>query len=79
MLQCKADCRNIGAKAIIVESATGHVPRIMAHFRPKCPIIAVVTDETVCKKLCLYWGIVPILCDEKRLLKKSQIKVKRKH
>ncbi len=52
---------NIGAKAIIVESTTGHVPRIMAHYRPKCPIIAVVTDEAVCKKLCLYWGITPIL------------------
>ncbi|MCI6506504.1 MAG: pyruvate kinase, partial [Ruminococcus sp.] len=30
----KQIAENIGAKAIIVESATGHVPRIMAHFRP---------------------------------------------
>ena len=40
----------------------------MAHFRPKCPIIAVVTDEEVCKKLCLYWGIVPVLCEEKKTI-----------
>lgn len=64
----KTIAENIGAKAIIVESATGHVPRIMAHYRPKCPIIAVVTDEAVCKKLCLYWGITSILCEEKKTI-----------
>ena len=64
----KTIAENIGAKAIIVESATGHVPRIMAHYRPKCPIIAVVTDEAVCKKLCLYWGITSILCEEKQTI-----------
>ena len=74
----KQIAENIGAKAIIVESATGHVPRIMAHFRPKCPIIAVVTDETVCKKLCLYWGIVPILCDEKKTIEEITNQSKKK-
>ena len=74
----KQIAENIGAKAIIVESATGHVPRIMAHFRPKCPIIAVVTDETVCKKLCLYWGIVPILCDEKKTIEENTNQSKKK-
>ena len=74
----KQIAENIGAKAIIVESATGHVPRIMAHFRPKCPIIAVVTDETVCKKLCLYWGIVPILCDEKKTVEEITNQSKKK-
>ncbi len=64
----KTIAENIGAKAIIVESATGHVPRIMAHYRPKCPIIAVVTDEAVCKNLCLYWGITSILCEEKKTI-----------
>ena len=64
----KTIAENIGAKAIVVESATGHVPRIMAHYRPKCPIIAVVTDEEVCKKLCLYWGISSILGEEKKTI-----------
>ena len=50
----------------------------MAHFRPKCPIIAVVTDETVCKKLCLDWGIVPILCDEKKTIEEITNQSKKK-
>ena len=56
---------NINAKAIIVESATGQVARAMAHYRPNCPIIAVVTSERVCKKLCLNWGITAVIGEEK--------------
>lgn len=60
----KHTAENIGAKAIIAESNTGAVARAMAHFRPECPIIAVVTDENVCKKLCLNWGITSVLGKE---------------
>lgn len=56
---------NLKAKAIIVESATGQVARAMAHYRPSCPIIAVVTSERVCKKLCLNWGITAVIGEEK--------------
>lgn len=56
---------NLGAAAIIVESATGQVARAMAHYRPSCPIIAVVTSERVCKKLCLNWGITAVIGEEK--------------
>jgi pyruvate kinase len=74
----KTIAENIGASAIIVESATGHVPRIMAHYRPKCPIIAVVTDPSVCKKLCLYWGITSILCEEKTTIEEITAQSKQK-
>ena len=56
----------IGAKAIIAESKTGAVARAMARCRPACPIIAVVTSEQVCCKLCLSWGVVPVLGKEKK-------------
>ncbi|MCH5298461.1 MAG: pyruvate kinase [Ruminococcus sp.] len=55
---------NVGAKAIIVESATGKVARAMAHFRPECPIIAVVTSTLVQHKLCLSSGVTAVLGDE---------------
>jgi pyruvate kinase len=55
----------VGAKAIIVESATGRVARAMVHFRPEVPVIAVVTSEIVCKKLCFNWGITALLGEEK--------------
>ncbi len=56
----------VGAKAIIVESATGRVARAMVHFRPDVPIIAVVTSQLVCKKLCLNWGVTALIGEEKR-------------
>ena len=51
----------VNAKAIIVESATGKVARAMAHFRPECPIIAVVTSPLVQHKLCLSRGVTAVL------------------
>ena len=55
----------IGAKAIVVESATGKVARAMAHFRPEVPVIAVVTSTLVCRKLCLNWGVTALVGEEK--------------
>jgi pyruvate kinase len=57
---------SVGAKAIIVESATGKVARAMVHFRPEVPVIAVVTSTLVCRKLCLNWGITALVGEEKR-------------
>ncbi len=51
----------VGATAIIVESATGKVARAMAHFRPECPIIAVVTSDKVQRKLCFSCGVTAVL------------------
>ena len=53
----------VDAKAIIVESATGKVARAMAHFRPDCPIIAVVTSTLIQHKLCLSSGVTAVLGD----------------
>lgn len=57
---------SVGAKAIIVESATGRVARAMVHFRPEVPVIAVVTSTLVCRKLCLNWGVTALVGEEKR-------------
>lgn len=56
--------KKIGAKAIIVESATGKVARAMVHYRPEVPVIAVVTSERVCRKLCLNWGVTALVGKE---------------
>lgn len=61
----KAIAVEVGAKAIIVESATGRVARAMVHYRPEVPVIAVVTSENVCRKLSLNWGVTAMLGEEK--------------
>ena len=61
---CKAAknvAQAVGAKAIIVESATGRVARAMVHYRPDCPVIAVATSQLVCRKLCLNWGVMAVM------------------
>ena len=55
----------IDAKAIIVESATGKVARAMVHYRPRVPVIAVVTGKHVCRKLCFNWGVTALVGEEK--------------
>ena len=65
---CKAAkdiAKTVGAKATIVESATGRVARAMVNFRPDVPVIAVVTSELVCRKLCLNWGVTALIGEEK--------------
>ena len=37
----------------------------MVHYRPDVPVIAVVTSEMVCRKLCLNWGITALVGEEK--------------
>ncbi len=64
---CKAAkniAQAVGAKAIIVESATGRVARAMVHYRPDCPVIAVATSQLVCRKLCLNWGVMAVMGEE---------------
>ncbi len=48
-LAAKYIAEQVGAKAIIVESATGRVARAMVHYRPEVPVIAVVTSKLVCR------------------------------
>ena len=65
---CKAAkeiAKEVGAKAILVESATGRVARAMVHYRPEVPVIAVVTSERVCRKLSLNWGVTALVGEEK--------------
>merc|ERR1711957_336633 len=35
--------------------------RLLAKYRPKCPILAVTASESVCRQLCSVRGVVPML------------------
>ena len=37
----------------------------MVHYRSNVPVIAVVTSQVVCRKLCLNWGITALMGEEK--------------
>ncbi|HEY9594427.1 MAG TPA: pyruvate kinase [Spirochaetia bacterium] len=55
--------REIRASAILAPTLHGNTPRMISKYRPSQPIIAVTPEEPVQRRLLLYWGVYPILCD----------------
>lgn len=53
--------RELRARAVLVVTRSGKSAEIVATARPAAPIIAVTHDPAVYRKLCLNWGIVPVL------------------
>ncbi|MEG1706322.1 MAG: pyruvate kinase, partial [Clostridia bacterium] len=54
---------DIGAKAIVVYTASGVSARMISRFRPSCPIIACTSNPTVYHQLSLSWGVIPCMCE----------------
>ena len=52
---------NLNVKAVIAPTRSGHTAKMIAKYRPGCPVIAVTTSERTSKKLSLVWGIYPIV------------------
>jgi pyruvate kinase len=55
--------REIRASAIIAPTLHGNTPRLISKYRPSQPILAVTPSEPVMRRLLLYWGVHPLLCD----------------
>lgn len=47
-------------KAILTPTESGFTARMVSKYRPKVPIIAVTTNESVLGGLCLVWGVIPV-------------------
>lgn len=52
---------HLHATAIITLTQTGFTARSISKYRPDCPILAVTPSEHVMRKLCMNWGVIPIL------------------
>ncbi len=48
---------NLDATAIVTPTESGHTARMISKYRPKAPIIAVTSEESVSRKLSLVWGV----------------------
>ena len=55
--------RDLDAKAILASTASGTTARLLSRFRPAEPIIAVTTREDTKRRLCLVWGVLPLLIE----------------
>jgi pyruvate kinase len=48
---------NLNVSAIVTPTVSGHTARMISKYRPKAPIIAVTSEESVSRKLALVWGV----------------------
>lgn len=62
MASSVADISNkFPAKAILVGTKDGHLARSISKYRPKSPIIAVTSNESVGRYLSIQFGIIPFI------------------
>jgi pyruvate kinase len=48
-----------GAVAVCCFTLSGTTARLLSHFRPRVPIIAFSPDQSIRRRLSLYWGVLP--------------------
>ncbi len=53
--------QELGAKAILASTRSGHTARMVAKYRPATPILAPTPDPRVAARLALVWGVEPLL------------------
>jgi pyruvate kinase len=51
---------DLGLGGIIIPIRSGVTARVIASFRPSAPLIGVSSEPPICRRMALYWGIVPI-------------------
>src|SRR5690625_2109630 len=52
---------NLKVKAVLAPTRSGQTAKMIAKYRPGCPIIALTASEKHSKKLSLVWGVYPII------------------
>ena len=57
---------DLGAKAIITVTKSGSTARMISKHRPQAMIVGCTTSEIVCRQMSMSWGVVPLMCDEKK-------------
>lgn len=51
------------ASALVAFTHSGNTARILAAQRPRCPVVAFTARQETMRRLCMCWGIIPILLD----------------
>ncbi|RJP58051.1 MAG: pyruvate kinase [Deltaproteobacteria bacterium] len=49
------------ASAIVAGTTSGSTARLIARFRPACPVLGLTPDQRIARQLTLSWGVIPAL------------------
>ncbi len=52
--------RTLPVRVIAVLTQSGSSARLVSHYRPRVPIIALCPNEQVARRVNLYWGVTPL-------------------
>ena len=63
---CNA-AHTLDAKAIVVVTRSGNTAQLLSNYRPQCPVIAAVVDETAKTQLNLAFGVLPVQATEQHI------------
>ena len=58
---CCLTAMDLGAAAILAPTETGYTARVIARYRPSCPIIALCQTEKTRRQLAISWSVRPYL------------------
>ncbi|MDQ1363269.1 MAG: pyruvate kinase [Pseudomonadota bacterium] len=57
--------RELKLQGIVVPTRTGTTAVILAADRPVAPLLGVCTDEFICRRLALHWGVLPFRIEKR--------------
>ena len=52
--------RSVKLAAVVVATGNDSAPGMLADYRPRAPIVAVVPDQQIARRLTLQWGVLPV-------------------
>ena len=52
---------DLGAAAIVAGTSSGSTARLVARFRPACPVVGLTPKVLTQRQLTLSWGVIPTL------------------
>lgn len=58
---CCTTAMDLNATAILAATLSGDTARVIARFKPACPIVALTMSEQVRRQLAITWGVYPLL------------------
>lgn len=57
-------CTDVQAKAIISITKAGMTVVTLSSARPEAPLIAISANQQICRRMNLYWGVIPVYSED---------------